>query len=96
MAAVSNDIAVTINKFSRENPGRSAMILSGLSAAAAILVPSSGIARGRPQWGRSAAEGLAANFHGHVIKPAGCAGPVPPWPPRQGVKSRPAPASAIL
>ena len=47
------------------------MILSGLQAAAAVLVPSSGIDRRRLQWGRSAAEGLAANFHGHVIKPGG-------------------------
>ena len=47
------------------------MILSGLQAAAGVLVPSSGIDRRRPQWGRSAAEGLAANFHGHVIKQGG-------------------------
>jgi hypothetical protein len=47
------------------------MILSGLSAATAILVPSSGIARGWPQWGRSATDGLVLNPHGHVIKPGG-------------------------
>jgi hypothetical protein len=60
------------------------MILSGLQAAAGVLVPSSGIDRRRPQWGRSAAEGLAANFHGHVIKPDGLRRACPAMAARQG------------
>ena len=47
------------------------MILSGLQAVAAILVPSSGIARGRPQRVRSATKRLVANSHGLVIGPGG-------------------------
>ncbi|MBX9778645.1 MAG: hypothetical protein K2Y71_30100 [Xanthobacteraceae bacterium] len=91
-AALSNDIAVTINKFSRENPGKSAMILSDLSAAAAILVSSSGIARGRPQRVRSARDG--ANDHGHVMEPGQATAGL--WAPRQGVGSRSARGSAML
>jgi hypothetical protein len=47
------------------------MILSGLQAAAAIVVPSFGIAGGRPQRARSATEGLVGNSHGLVIRPGG-------------------------
>jgi|RhiMetdeSRZDD1v2_1073273.scaffolds.fasta_scaffold4940224_2 hypothetical protein len=72
------------------------MILSGLSAATAILVPSSGIARGWPQWGRSATDGLVLNPHGHVIKPGGLRLGHGAQRPRRGVKSRPAAGCAIL
>jgi hypothetical protein len=71
------------------------MILSGLQAAPAVLLPSSGIGRRRPQWGRSAAEGLAAKFHYHVIKPDGRTCTAIGRRDR-GVKSRPTPAGAIL
>ena len=72
------------------------MILSGLQAAAAVLVPSSGIGRRRPQWGRSAAEGLAAKFHGHVIKPDGLRRAGAAMAAATGRQIAPTPASAIL
>jgi hypothetical protein len=48
------------------------MIPSGLQAAAAISLPSSGMTGGGPQLGRSAPDGLVAGSHRHVIGLGSC------------------------
>lgn len=67
------------------------MFLSGLHAAAVILVSSSGIAIGAPQ---RVCAGAGAIVHSHVIGPAGACRT--PGVAASGVKSRTAAAAAIL
>jgi hypothetical protein len=92
MAAVSNDIAVRINNFFLQFPGRSVMILSGLQVAAAGLVPSSGSA---PAGAQQGLRRLRAAVHTDVIR-RDESRRTPANAPAKGVKSRTAGTAAIL